>query len=267
MANEYAGANNPRTFAQVASLDAWRSPYSGEKALADLHIDVVFGEGRLGGEVDSPVRFILGLKRAEVHINLDRGGILEIRSSSVARPDQVLGKIDTVTETRGTASASGKIELTEKSAAMRVAAEGEASTETTRRFEQAEMVGTMSVVPIRTQRGYSFQIKSVNGETLTGQPWSSKNKRLELVDSKFDRKRGEPPEPTIEIHCRREDLLISKIQFKKQKLFSWARLSRKKQVAVEQYIKDELTRLGLDCGNLAEPYAVVVLSDAVPEVD
>ena len=78
--------NNPRSFAETVSLDAWHTPFSQDKAEADLHIDVVFAESRLGGaDQDAPVRFRLNLKRAEVHVVRDGAGVLKIPPASVAR--------------------------------------------------------------------------------------------------------------------------------------------------------------------------------------
>ena len=58
-------ANNPRVFAETISIDAWRTPFDGKTAEADLHIDAGFSKGRVGGP-GAPIRFRLSLKRAEI---------------------------------------------------------------------------------------------------------------------------------------------------------------------------------------------------------
>lgn len=60
--------NRKRAFADVVSIDAWHDSFSEAYASVDLHADVVFGTARVGGECDSPIRFRLSVKRAEVVI-------------------------------------------------------------------------------------------------------------------------------------------------------------------------------------------------------
>lgn len=85
---------------------------------------------------------------------------------------------------------------------------------------------------------------------------------MKLRDTVAQRPRGDPPEVVVEIHCRSEDLLIEDPEFTDGKLF-WKNLSRNKQMTIEQHIRDELCRVGLECGDLAEPFARLVLADAV----
>jgi len=45
-------ANRQRAFADVVSIDAWHDKFSPSKTKVNLYADVVFGTGRLGGEID-----------------------------------------------------------------------------------------------------------------------------------------------------------------------------------------------------------------------
>lgn len=90
---------------------------------------------------------------------------------------------------------------------------------------------------------------------------------MKIRDTNAKRKRDEPPEPRIEIHCLREDLLIEDIVFTSERFPLWSALTRKKQIAVEQFIKDELARAGLPCDELSEPFARIVMGDAVPTAE
>jgi hypothetical protein len=87
---------------------------------------------------------------------------------------------------------------------------------------------------------------------------------MKLKDTNHHRKRGEPPEVRIEIHCLREDLIIEQIEFTDSNFPIWRKLPHLKRVAVEQYIKDELARAGLPCGVLSDPFTRIVLADAMP---
>ncbi|WP_431271205.1 hypothetical protein [Dankookia sp. P2] len=103
------GDNNPRVFAQTIMLDAWRSPFDGKHAEADLHIDVVFEpRGRVGGP-GAPVRFRLSLKRAEVHVIRDRVGVLEIKRSTVLRQEESKIKRKSVNEQKTRASVAADV--------------------------------------------------------------------------------------------------------------------------------------------------------------
>ncbi|CDZ40505.1 Hypothetical protein, partial CDS, partial [Neorhizobium galegae bv. officinalis] len=56
--------NRLRAFADVVSVDAWHEAFSSDKREVDLKVDVVFSEGRVGGEDDSLVQFRQRLRRA-----------------------------------------------------------------------------------------------------------------------------------------------------------------------------------------------------------
>jgi len=90
---------------------------------------------------------------------------------------------------------------------------------------------------------------------------------MKIRDRNVKRKRGEPPELRVEIHCLREDLLIEEIEFTSDRFPLWSALPRKKQLAVEQFIKDELARAGLPCGDLSEPFTRIILGDAIPTAE
>ena len=58
--------NRKRGLAEVVSIDAWHERFGESCDRADLHANVTFMTGRLGGEPESQVRFRLSLKRAEI---------------------------------------------------------------------------------------------------------------------------------------------------------------------------------------------------------
>ena len=71
--------NNPRAFAKTVAVESWRTPFTDDdRAVADLFIDLVFDEARIGGNEsvsECPVRFRLSLKKAELHVIKDASAL------------------------------------------------------------------------------------------------------------------------------------------------------------------------------------------------
>ncbi len=261
--------NNPRFFADTVSIDVWRNQYADGTALADLHIDVVFGTGRFGGDElkDSPVRFRMSLKRAEIRVKTDCGGVIKIPPQHVKREEISHGKQDISEETKLDAKAHGKAKVSTVKASGELGGEATAQTQVTKKYVESNDVSPMKVQHKRTGNGYAFTIEPNRSAFLDGQPWQSDEPRMKLKDTKAARKKGEPPEILVEIHCKREDLLIEDIQFKDEKYPLFPTLPGKKKLAVEQALKAEVERIGLLCGDLSEPFSTIVLGDASPYVE
>jgi len=261
------GDNNPRVFAETISLDAWRTEFNGETGVADLHIDVVFQEkGRIGGN-GSPVRFRLSLRRAEIHIIRDKENIIDINKTSVRRAE-LPAPVERSKRSTKNVKLDGKIEGNASAVSLdaSVSATAEGNVAITETIQQVDQISAMQVTHWKTEEGYAFIISSESGNSLKGQPWGADIRAMEIIDKNSQRKRGEPPELRIEIHCLREDLIIEDIQFASGKLKAFLKLPRTKQVAVEQYIKDELARVGFPCGDLSDPFTRLILADVVPSV-
>src|SRR5205823_1663756 len=94
-------SNRRRAFAEIVSLDAWHEPFSEASSKVDLHADVVFETARVGGEDDSPVRFRLSMRRAEVVIVIPEWEPVGVDKASVSRdnPPPAKGKRDITIET------------------------------------------------------------------------------------------------------------------------------------------------------------------------
>jgi hypothetical protein len=262
------GENNPRVFARTITLDAWRSPFDGKRGEADLHVDIVFGKrGAVGGD-GAPVRFRLSLKRAEIHVIRDSEKIIDIKRSSIKRPHIPSSGKRTKKTTKDT-TLEGRAGFTISPQNIDLSAKGSAKT----RLAITETVTeTNSSYPFHvthwpTESGCSFIIEPSEGSPLAGSPWDARESIMKIRDSNHKRKNGEPPEVRIEIRCLREDFIIEDVAFTDSIFPAWAQLSRLKQVAVEQYIRDELARAGFYCGDLTEPFTEIILADAVPSVE
>lgn len=254
------GDNNPRAFGDAVSLDAWRTPFDGTTGEADLHVNVVFSEGRIG-DAQGPVRFRLEIIRAEVHVLRDAADILKIKSSSVATLREN-GAERTVTQTLE-AERQGTADITLASAPT---AHVGTSTKHVRKQEvvtkdRGEM---LSFLAMRTEQGYAFRISSEGSPLLRGSPWHASEKLLTIRDSGHLRAKGEPPELRIELRCRREDLHITDIDFTETGR-SFYDLSANKKLAIEQYIKSELLRVGFAVADISDPFSEVILADVTPE--
>jgi hypothetical protein len=77
--------NRKRAFADVVTIDAWHESFLEDHAKVDLHVDVVFGTARIGGESQSPVRFRLSAKRAEVVVIIPDSEPVSVDRNSVSR--------------------------------------------------------------------------------------------------------------------------------------------------------------------------------------
>lgn len=262
------GANNPRVFAQTVALDAWRSPFDGTRGEADLHIDVVFASGgRAGGGEDAPVRFRLSLKRAEIHVVLDGENILQVNKKSLMRTEIGTSKTSKTSESTTQGAIEGSLDLSRTSVGASANIKAKKSLQITEKMEQTQETGPMIVTHWTTERGYAFKIEPKNANRLIGPPWHAETPVMKVRDTNFEREKGEPPEVRVEIHCLREDLIIEDIQFTSTLFPSWLSMPRKRQIAVEQFLKDELQKHGMDCGDLNDKFARIVLGDVMPSVE
>lgn len=260
------GDNNPRLFAETVSLATWRTPFEDGTAIADLFIDVGFFEkGRVGGDGD-PVRFRLSLKRAEVHVETDVIEILKVQKSSIVELDPPEGTVKETSTTQK--SAGGKVNLGASLDAVEASAalNAEAGIDITKTTETTSPVRPMWMTHRKTDEGYAFVITPVGADRLIGKPLAKSSTWLRVKDTGASRKFGEPPEMRIQIRCRREDLIFEDIQFADER-FDWGKLDPRKRKAVEAFLGGELARMGFPCGELSDPFASVVVADAVTEVE
>jgi hypothetical protein len=259
--------NNPRAFAEVVSIDVWRTAFEGGKAEADLHIDAGFFQGRVGeNEVKkSPVRFRMSLKRAEIHVFRDHGNVIEIPPASVVREAPVASRAKTTMTQSGSMKGGLKAGFAGMNPSLNADLEAQASVELTKRIEKDEEVGHMRIGHRRMpdNSGYVFTIESASASTLDGPAWDPSIARMKIRDTNTARKRGDPPEVTVQIRCRREDLHIEDIIIIDANVWNGGHLSKNKKLAVEQYIKKEILSAGMACGDLSDPFTTIILADAV----
>lgn len=267
--------NRTRSLADIVGIQAWHKQFSRNKRKADLHIDVVFLAGRMGGGTTGDVRFKLSLKSAEVVVVIPPLEPLKVDIASVARdaPQQDVNLTNTVKSSRkskGKAQAELKVNFTRP----RVALEGGGSKETADSQERVTAVTQqlqgMTLVHSQTAEGDHRWTVTPNGSsTLLGRPWdATKRPRLKLVDQRSNRDDPLSPTVRVEVRCRREDLEITDIHLSDESLMDVIKAGgsqRNRQAAAEALIRTRLFEEGLVSGDMRDPYALMVLADIQAE--
>ena len=111
-------SNDRRIFESVLSVDAWHTAFSPENSVASVHVDVSFLRGKIGDEPESPVRFELALKRAEILFIIPANEPLKVLQASVRRerPISVKSEISTADAIKGKAHGAASVDVTRAAA-------------------------------------------------------------------------------------------------------------------------------------------------------
>jgi len=269
--------NHRRTFADVVSIDAWHNNFTEEKSTADLHVDVVFGTARLGGESDAPVRFRLSIRNAEIVVVIPNLEPISVDRRSVARDTPDVEGLVTETRQQTTqlstkGALSSSLSPSSFTAALSIEAAGNADRQTSKKIELSEKIRMMIVTQSQTADGdYRWSIAPRLEGNLKGRPWdASKEPRLKLIDQRKDRSKGLPPIVQVEIRCRREDLAIEDLQIKDASIWQTVRSRfgfKNRMAAAESYIRDRLAQEKLEVRNLEDAFGQITLGSvtAKPE--
>ena len=268
--------NQKRGLADVVTLDAWHQEFGAAVDTADLHVDVVFMTGRIGGVAEDQVRFKLSLKRAEVVVVLPVHEPAEIDPRSVSR-DAPCFKGE-ASETRKSSRQAGAAVRVNAAAgptslsgggALELHAEGSASRERT--LEITQSIQGMTITQNRTDDGeYRWIVAPAIGDVLEGRPWDSETRRLAVTDRRAERTGTLPPALRVEVRCRREDLHITEIALRDDQRWNLLKLGpdhRNKMAAAEALIRTRLFEEGLMTPgeDLSDPYARMTLTAVAAE--
>lgn len=265
--------NQSRVLSDVVSLEAWHDAFGEGRTLSDLHVDVVFGDARVGGETEAPVRFRLGIQRAEIVV--------------IAPPTEPVA-VDPRTVSRDAPQLSGNISRTSNSKRAHSFKLNFAALFSARRLRSSELSGgadisygrstelnsviktTQSISAINTTQSrtsddhYRWIVSPALGKQLSGRPWDPLTQpRLALIDTRSDKSRGIPPSVRIEIRCRREDLIIHDLKLKDGSAWNIIRKKeghRNRLAAAEAYIKSRLFEEGLHVGDMEELFSQTTIA-------
>jgi hypothetical protein len=267
--------NRKRAFADVVSIDAWHNEFTDEHSKVDLHADVVFGSARTGGEPESPVRFRLAVKCAEIVVVIPESEPVSVDRNSVSRDaPEYQGKLTEVVEQTSQGSVKGNIKgaisPTELTGAISAEAGGQASITSTKKLEVSAIVQFMFVTQSKTGEGYyRWAVEAGSNEGLEGRPWDgARQPRLKLIDKRKDHTKGIPPTVRVEVRCRREDLIIEDIHVKDERLWEDVKSRmgfKNKLLAAEAYIRDRLAEEGIVVSNIEEIFSQITLGSVIAE--
>jgi hypothetical protein len=261
--------NRKRAFADVVTIDAWHETFLGEAAAVDLHVDVVFGTARVGGESQSPVRFRLSVKRAEIVLIIPDSEPVSVDRRSVSRDTpEIHGHLTEVVQQDTQAKVKGGISTTVSTAKVTGSVSAEANAETSRsESKKLEVSATVQFIAVTQSNNadgqYRWLVEPRIKGTLEGRPWDAiKQPRLKLIDQRRDRSKGIPPTVRVEVRCRREDLHITDIVIKDENLWEAAKRKagfKNKIAAAASYIRDHLSKEGLEVKNIEDMFGTVTM--------
>lgn len=116
---------------------------------------------------------------------------------------------------------------------------------------------------------YRWSVEHRSQKAIVGRPWDAiKQPRLQLVDQRRDRTKGIPATVRVEVKCRREDLMIEGLEIKDETLWQAARRKvgfKNKMAAAESYIRDHLSKEGLEVKNIEDVFGTVTLGSVTAE--
>lgn len=273
-----ADSNQAKALAEVVTAEAWHRAFAEGRTRADLHVDVVFGTGRIGGGDPSGVRFRLALKRAELVVVAHLHEPVRIDPSSVRRdaPKPVGGTIEAKAKVSKSVGLSADGQVGASAKGIKAAANAKVSAafaaSNNRTLTSTKIFRGMEVTQNKIDGDYRWVIEPAAGEAiLQGRPWDAeKLPRLQLVDQRPVGTKSMPPSVRIEVRCLREDLEITNIKLDGTP--DWSLIKRRKhaqnrQIAAEAAIRTLLAREGLVTSDMDDPYAqltlAVVSTDAV----
>jgi hypothetical protein len=268
-------ANRKRAFADVVSIDAWHDRFDSRHSTVDLHADVVFGVARVGGEIDSPIRFRLSVKRAELVVVIPETEPVSVNPKSVAREvAEPQGHLTEIIEQKTQAHSKGKLSAgispNKVSGSISAEAEANAAMSSSKKLKISSTVRFMTVTTSKTEEGYyRWLIRPSTTAVLEGSPWDASNEpRLKLIDQRKDRSKGIPPTVRVEVRCRREDLVIEGLEAKDEGIWgaTKSRLGfRNRMAAAISYIRDRLSEEGLEVNNIEDIFGQVTLGSVTAE--
>ena len=265
--------NTQRSLKNVVSIDGWIGTF-GDDGRASVHVDVVFAEGRFGGEPSHKVKFRVSLKKAEVMVRIPEGEPLVFVKSTVARtpPGPTLAR---ETKQSKTLSAGAKAEFSISPTAVDGSLSADAgaavSTQTTDILQTEVMEFLCQHFPEDGDFGWRLHHREV-GNTLLGSPWDANVSPRVLVERGTGQNAmGDAPTIKVEVRCLREDLHIEGLEAIDPSITEQLRNmvnGDANRAAAEQIIKEELMRSGflgvpdaLDNGYVQIVVADVIISE------
>lgn len=271
-------SNTKRALSELVSVDAWHMKFCEGVETADLHVEVSFGDARLGGDNKAPVQFTVKVMRATVAVILPSSGALRVERSSIAREELPELEISNTKarKTKGSAKADFSLNPTKFMASLAGAGSIESDTQSTVKSD-----GTVRGALVRHYRnddGHEcWDVTPAIAKHLLNRIWdgaadprfSMKDKRSATQKAKDEANQMDPV-VSVQIRCKREDLLIENIKVtdpEKEKELGGRRNQDKRLIAAESHIRDLLMMETLGAPNLKSDYVEMVLADIIAEAE
>lgn len=260
--------NRIRILSDLVGLEAWHAAFTPKRLEVSLHADVTFLTALMGGEAESPARFGVNLKRAELRIWLPDGEGVNVVRSSVARmtPD-FNGTQKRSVERKSAAGAGASLGMNADKAslsatgAMSISANRDVSVreEATAAREFKAVISTHSP---DGNGGHRWMMTPGDGRVLVGKPWAAAEMPLMSLRDRRS-KQTISPAVHLEITCLREDLHISDFELKDGSL--WKRVrnrmgSENRIRAAEAFIRNRIEERGLGAPEMGERFTVIRLA-------
>lgn len=239
--------NGNRALADVVSVEAWHAKFDKE-GRAKVHVDLSFLTGEIGADDECAITFRVALKRAVLRLVVPPTEPIAVIQSSVDREAtlegfrKVLKESTTALQTGAGLSAHLSQNTMGVDAKGQVRADRRSSTTTTSEMSQA-----ISAFKIRqysdADGNYCWEIVPEASGIMDGKVWEPvKQPRLSIKQTGSTKL---PPVLQAHVLCRRNDIVIDDIKFKKGEPFQNKFMANRK-AAARAVIKERVLGLGLD---------------------
>lgn len=269
--------NRKRALADVVGVEAWHAGFPAKGGgKAKLHIDVVFGQARMGSSPLDTVQFRLALKQAEIVIVIPAQEPVGIDPGSVVRDTpRVTGVLTHRSEIEQAAEMDAALKLAIAPASLvpkaKLGVSARRKSSQRRILQSATKLAGLEVKHMKNNDGeHRWIVTPGLGGFLDGRPWESDHPRLKLIDRRSPGFMALEPTVRVEVRCRREDLEITDIHFRdkaRQNAFLKMEGQRNRIVAAEALIRSRLLQEGLiDVrADLSDDFLELTLADTIVE--
>ena len=257
------GGNRKRVFENVVSIEAWHSKFDSQTRSATVHVDISFLRARLGEEPESPVRFDVALKRAEIVFIIPATEPLKVIQSSVKRESPRSGRAVVAESVTKSGTVRGQLGLNmtapqNLAASVSAEAQAQASSERAVRIEQ-EAKGIEWAQAKDGAGNYKWSVWPGIGHDLLGKVWNAVTDPILTVLHPSEEISVIRPVCRIELRCKRDDISITNLHSKKG-IFQGSLFDNKK-AAAEAFIRKALSNRNLQVIHFEDPYGDVTLAD------
>lgn len=264
-------SNSARILGSLVSLEAWHAPLNTNEG-SDLLVDLVFKEGRFGGEKDDKVKFRVRLTGAELVVKSNTNPNLKVPKSSVSRDGAAI-QGETTYEKSAASQATGNLKgiakVNKSGVNLDLSAEGEAGfakSDNTNTKLTMQHGATLIEHSTDEDKNHCWRFSSSTGSVIAGKVWNEPKRLLQLQQATVTK---ETDTVSVIMRCAKENIEILDLEYIGAEK-GWHRLppsqKRKEKLAIE-LLKDELLRQGLGNPDLENSFAEVIIADVIAEVE